>query len=197
MSSYTDYDTEQVRAQERSSSGMPTQHLNTPYNQPAPMPVQAGTRSLDQRSIIAGLLILFGILALGGNLPFWELETVPGMILLTISSGFLFFALSQRIYGLSIPGFILAGLAMGVTFVNVFGAASVLMGLSMGFASIYIFGRFFYNIDNPWPLIPGSILFLVTLIVLASSIPFMSMPLMAVPIILIGAGLLIGMKKKP
>lgn len=195
MSSYTDYDTEQVRANERSSSGMPTQHLNGSLNQPN-LPVQPATRALDQRTVIAGILIIFGILTLGGNLPILQLETVPGMILLTIASGFLFFALSQRIYGLSIPGFILAGLAFGITFVNLLGAPSVLMGLAMGFATIYIFGRFFYNINNPWPLIPSSILALVSLIVLATSVPFLSMPLMAIPMLLIGAGLFLGMKKR-
>jgi hypothetical protein len=115
------------------------------------------------------------------------------LILLTIASGFLFFALSQRIYGLSIPGFILAGLSVGITFVNITGGASVLWGLALGFLLVYVVGKALFQMRSSWPMIPSVILFCVGCIVAITQLPsFLAAGFIWLPLLLVGAGFYLG-----
>ena len=121
---------------------------------------------------------------------FWK---ALGMVLLTIASCFLFFSFWKRIYGLMLPGAILAGLSLGVTFADVTGGVSVLWGLALGFLAILFLGRALFNQTNPWPVIPAVILFAVGTIVAASNLPGLFVGgLVWMPLLLVGAGLYLG-----
>jgi hypothetical protein len=125
------------------------------------------------------------------------IDVVPGMILFTIASVFLFFAFWRRMYPLIIPGFILTGLSVGVTLVDLTGGVSVLWGLALGFLAIYLVGRALWRMDAPWPLIPGSILFAVGIIVAMTQLgPFFAASLAWLPLVLIGAGIYLGWMRR-
>jgi hypothetical protein len=140
---YSEQDTARARQAERSSAGLATQNLGTPTSTPAPARPTSGANNLLALGMIGiGALILFGYL------PNSRLEIEGGLILLTIASCFLFFALWQRIYGLLIPGAILAGLSLGVTFADITGGVSVLWGLALGFLAILFVGRALFNVRS-------------------------------------------------
>ena len=122
-----------------------------------------------------------------------EADFTAGLVLLTIGSCFLFFAFWRRIYGLSIPGLILAGLSVGVTFAELTNGVSVLWGLALGFLMIYIFGSALFRVRSPWPVIPSVILFGVGCIVMITQLPaFFAGGLIWLPLLLVGAGLYLG-----
>jgi hypothetical protein len=196
---YTDHDTERVRQAEASSAGRDTQRLaGLPSNNG---PVVPQTRARGAANSLAALaLIIGGILWLLGLLsPFgwFQLETEPGMILLTIASCLLFFAFWKRIYGLLIPGSILAGLSLGITFVNVTDGVSVLWGLALGFLGILFVGRAYFNLQSSWPVYPAVPLFAVGVIVAVANLPgFLAGGLIWLPLLLIGAGLVLGWRNR-
>ena len=123
-------------------------------------------------------------------------ELTGGMVLLTIGSCFLFFALWKRIYGLVIPGCILDGLSMGVAFAGVTHGVSVLWGLSLGFLAILLLGRALFHRYNQWPVYPAVILFAVGVIIAASQLPALFLGgLIWLPLLLIAAGLYLGWRR--
>jgi hypothetical protein len=193
---YTEQDSERVRMIEHSSSGKATEHLNLPPTYEPPMvspPIQQPTNTNNLLAL--GLLVVGVIMLLGQVLPERE-DMTGGMVLLTISSVFLFFAFWKRIYGLLIPGAILAGLSLGVSFASVTDGVSVLWGLATGFASIFFLGKTLFRVKSGWPLIPAAILFGVGFIVLVSNAPtFLIGGLIWVPLALIAAGLFLGFRK--
>lgn len=198
MPSYTEQDTERVRQLEGSSAGMDTQRLtsvsshSTPTQVAPQVPANKGTNVLALALIIAGVVGLL-IQFLAGNLLL-----VPGFILLTIGSCFLFFAFWQRIYGLLIPGSILAGLSLGITFAEVTSGVSVLWGLALGFLSILYVGRAWFQVNSPWPMFPTIPLFGAGLIVAIANLPSIFFGgLMWLPLLLIGAGLYLGWQRRP
>src|SRR5262245_32466519 len=166
-SNYTEQDTERARQVEQSSAGLPTQQLsNTPAPGMAP-PVRTPRRN----NLAALALIAVGVLMLLGRIAPLQFEFEGGMVLLTIASCFLFFSFWKRIYGLMIPGAILAGLSVGVTFADVTDGVSVLWGLALGFLSIFFLGRALFSQHSAWPVIPAVILFGIGLIVAAANLP--------------------------
>src|SRR6266498_638549 len=168
-SNYTEQDTERARQAERSSAGLTTQQLS---NMQAASAAPAAGRN---------------------NVAPLRLEFEGGMVLLTIASCFLFFSFWKRIYGLMIPGAILAGLSVGVTFADVTDGVSVLWGLALGFLSIFFLGRALFKQSNPWPVIPAVILFAVGTIVAAANLPGLFVGgLVWMPLLLVGAGLYLG-----
>jgi hypothetical protein len=185
-SHYTEQDTERARQAEQSSAGMSTQQLAYP---PA-----ASTAPAPRRNNLAALaLIAVGVLMLLGRVSPLQFEFEGGMILLTIASCFLFFSFWKRIYGLMIPGAILAGLSVGVTFANVTDGVSVLWGLALGFLSIFFLGRALFNQHSAWPAIPAVILFAIGTIVAAANLPGLFVGgLVWMPLLLVGAGLYLG-----
>jgi hypothetical protein len=197
---YSEQDTERVRQAERSSAGVETQHLSLPggagYGGPATaapsMPVASG-----RPSALGMGLIGIGALLLLGRLVTLQLEIEAGMILLTIASVFLFFGFWRRIYGLIIPGSILSGLSVGVTFADLTNGVSVLWGLALGFLAIYSLGTTMFSMRSQWPIIPAVILFAVGTIIAISSLPFFSFGLIGLPLLLIGAGLYLGWMRRP
>lgn len=198
MSDYTDRDTERVRQAERSSAGASTRNLSLP-NTPGYAAVGT-TASLPaaQRPSNLGLgLIGLGALLLLGRMATAELELTAGMILLTIASVFFFFGFWRRIYGLIIPGSILGGLSVGVTFADLTNGVSVLWGLSLGFLAIYVLGAALFRRAHPWPVIPSVILFAVGIIVAVSSLPSLfGIMFIGLPLLLIGAGVYLGWMRR-
>ncbi len=185
-SNYTEQNTERARQAERTSAGLTTQQLS-----------QASSTSVvlaPRRNNLAALaLIAVGVVMLLGRVSPVRFQFEGGMVLLTIASCFLFFAFWKRIYGLMIPGAILAGLSVGVTFANVTHGVSVLWGLALGFLSIFFLGRALFNQPNAWPAIPAVILFAVGTIVAAANLPGLFVGgLVWMPLLLVGAGLYLG-----
>ena len=188
---YSEQDTERARQAECSSVGMPTQDLG-----PAPVlgPTLAPARGVgDRNNLLALALIASGALMLFGSLPDNRLEIEGGLILLTIASCFLFFAFWKRIYGLLIPGSILAGLSAGVTFADLTNGVSVLWGLALGFLAILFLGRALFNQHSNWPVYPAVPLFAVGVIVAVANLPSMlAGGVIWLPLLLVGAGLYLG-----
>jgi hypothetical protein len=187
-SHYTEQDTERARQAEQSSAGVSTQQLS--YSQPA----SAAVSSASSRNNIGALaLIGVGVFMLLARVAPLQLEFEGGMILLTIASCFLFFSFWKRVYGLMIPGAILAGLSVGVTFADVTDGVSVLWGLALGFLSIFFLGRALFKQSSAWPVIPAVILFAIGTIVAAANLPGLFIGgLVWMPLLLIGAGLYLG-----
>src|SRR5215207_9517157 len=147
-SHYTEQDTERARQAEQSSAGISTQQLAYP-------PAASAAPAAGRNNIAALALIAIGVMMLLGRIAPFELEYTGGMVLLTIASCFLFFSFWKRIYGLMLPGSILAGLSLGVTFANVTDGASVLWGLALGFLGILFIGRALFNQRSNWPVYPA------------------------------------------
>jgi uncharacterized membrane protein len=188
MTDYTEQDTERARQAERSSVGTPTQNLG-------PLPASlAPVRAAGGRGNLAALaLIAVGALVLLGYLPNSRLEIEGGMVLLTIASCFLFFAFWKRIYGLLIPGCILAGLSVGVTFADLTDGVSVLWGLALGFLALPFLSRTLFKVDSNWAVYPAVPLFAVGIIVAVANLPgLFAAGMIWLPLLLIGAGLYLG-----
>lgn len=185
---YSEQDTARARQAEQSSAGMPTQQLGAPQH-------VAPARSLmgNRNNLLALGLIVVGMLMFLGRFGPLRIEFEGGMVLLTIASCFLFFSFWKRIYGLLIPGGILAGLSLGVAFADMTDGVSVLWGLALGFLVVLFGGRALFNQRSSWPAIPAVILFGVGLIVAAANLPgIFAGVLIWLPLLLIGAGLYLG-----
>lgn len=195
---YTEQETERARAAEREggSAGMATQNLGqlpTSYASPsAPQSTMTAPRP-GKNNLPALALVGLGIVLLLGQMLRGQLEIEGGMVLFTIASCFLFFSFWKRIYGLLIPGCILAGLSVGVTFADLTNGVSVMWGLSLGFLSILLLGRSLFGVRNSWPIFPAIPLFGVgTIIAVANAPAFLGAGLIWLPLALIGAGLFLG-----
>lgn len=187
---YTEQDTERVRQAEASSAGKPTQDLGR-----LPLSSEMATAVPQRRNnnLIALALIGIGIFMLIGQLLPSSDDLIGGMVLLTIGSCFLFFALWKRVYGLLIPGCILGGLSVGIPFAEVTDGVSVLWGLALGFLAILFVGRSLFRVSSHWPVYPAIPLFAVGIIVALANVPsFFIGGLIWLPLLLIGAGLYLG-----
>jgi hypothetical protein len=193
---YTERDTEQAREAERSSAGRQTHRLAALPQASGALP-QAGGAAVPvaggRNNLAALVLVALGALMLLGRFVPGRLEIEGGMILLTIASCFLFFAFWKRIYGLLIPGCILAGLSVGVTFADMTDGVSVLWGLSLGFLAVLFAGRTLFNVQSNWPIFPAVPLFAVGVIVAVANLPALfAGGLIWLPLLLVGAGLYLG-----
>lgn len=188
---YTEEDTERARRAEHSSAGMQTTQLEAPAGAPKTEP-RSRTNNLAALALVA-----IGTLLLIGRIFPSESDMTGGAVLLTIASCFLFFAFWRRIYGLMIPGSILAGLSIGVTFASVTGGVSVLWGLALGFIAILLIGRAFFNVYNNWPVFPAVPLFAVGVIVAISQLPaFFAGGMIWLPLLLIALGVYLGLARR-
>ena len=195
-SNYDDRQTEleQGFRSDYSSAGLDTQRLAAPQT-PGVSGMLPGALASPQRRThhAAIVLISVGICILLSRLGMGQIDLAAGLVLLTIGSCFLFFAFWRRIYGLSIPGLILSGLSVGVTFAELTGGVSVLWGLSLGFLLIYILGNALFRVHSPWPVIPSVILFGVGCIAAITQLPsIFAGGLIWLPLLLVGAGLYLG-----
>lgn len=190
MANYTDQDTERARQAERAAGGLPAQNPLYPPSM-APMP-----RAPGRNNVAALSLIGVGLFMILSRLSPVHLEFEGGLILLTIASCFLFFSFWKRIYGLLIPGCILSGLSLGITFADLTGGASILWGLALGFLAILLLGRALFNQHSNWPIFPAVPLFGVGILLLASQMPaIFAGGLVWLPIMLIAAGLYMGWRR--
>ena len=188
-SEYTDQDTERVRQSEASSAGKLTQNLGQLPSFSEATPPQRRSNNNVIALLLSGLgaFMLFGQLFPSGD------DLLGGMILLTIASCFLFFALWKRIYGLLIPGCILGGLSLGIPFTEITDGVSVFWGLALGFLAILFVGRSLFRVSNHWPIYPAIPLFAVgTIVAIANAPSFFIGGLIWLPLLLIGAGLYLG-----
>ncbi|MEX1295938.1 MAG: hypothetical protein AB1Z67_07190 [Candidatus Limnocylindrales bacterium] len=128
----------------------------------------------------------------------------------TLFIGLIFLAafLYKREYGFLIPGCIVSGVGIGIVLASTlddpWSGASVLFSISGGFIAIWIVSMVMRSMDEDWPrgdakdagqalwwpLIPGGILALIGLVVLAED-GVGSDILRWWPVLLIGAGLII------
>ncbi len=196
MAAYDDRQTEleQGYRSDYSSAGLDTQHLAAAHAPGVAGTLPGALAAPQPRTHHAAIaLISVGILMLLSRLGMGQIDFTAGLVLLTIGSCFLFFAFWRRIYGLSIPGLILAGLSVGVTLAELTSGVSVLWGLSLGFLLIYILGKALFRIHSVWPTIPSVILFGVGWIVAITELPtFFAVGLIWLPLLLVGAGLYLG-----
>jgi len=180
---------ERIEPDAGSSMGWPTQHLPA-YSDANTMPAPYAR---GRNNIIALALIAIGALMFLGRFLPNQGEITGGLVLLTISSGFLFFAFARRLYPLLIPGCILAGLGLGVPLAGLTSGVSVVWGLALGFLSILLIGRSLFNVRSPWPLFPAVPLFCVGVIIAIATLPtFLAGSVMWLPLLLIVAGLYLG-----
>lgn len=201
---YSEQDTERARAAERSSAGQHTQQLGqVPGHLLVASPLRGRNNAAAVVLIVLGVLALLGrgtVPMLGGVdslLGMGDLNFTAGTVFLSIASCFLFFAFWKRIYGLLIPGGIIAGFALGVTFAGLIGGAPFFWGLSLGFLSIYLLGQRLFNVSSPWPLFPGVALLALGAVVAAANLPgLLGGSMLAVPLLLIGAGLYLGFGRR-
>lgn len=194
---YTEQDTERARQAEQSSAGLKTQHLHLPSGA-GYAPATAAPDTASRQNALGFLLVGLGALWLVSRMGVGSLEIEGGMIMLTIASVFYFFGLWRRIYGLIIPGSIMAGLSVGVTFADMTNGVSVLWGLALGFLAIYAIGTALFKVRSPWPVIPAVILFAVGTIVAVASLPsFFGAAFVWLPLLLIAAGLYLGWMRRP
>jgi hypothetical protein len=182
---YSEQDTERAREAERAAGLAPNPSGATMY----PAPTQASSRN----NPLALGMIAIGVLMLVARMSQLQVDFEAGMVLFTIASCFLFFSFWKRIYGLLIPGCILAGLSVGVTFVDITDGVSVLWGLALGFLSIKFVGQALFGTRGSWPAIPAVILFAVGILVAATNLPgLFAGGLVWLPLLLIGLGLYLG-----
>ncbi|MFN8567285.1 MAG: hypothetical protein U0Z44_07135 [Kouleothrix sp.] len=186
--SYTDQDTARTRQADSRRQGC--RRSSSGWQPPAAAP-----RMLEggRNTLLALAMIAVGVLLFLGRLAPLQVEFEGGMVLLTIASCFLFFSFWKRIYGLLIPGSILAGLSVGVAFADMTDGVSVLWGLALGFTGILLLGRTLFNQHSVWLAIPAVILFAVGVIVAATNLPGLFVGgLVWLPLLLVGAGLYLG-----
>ena len=195
---YTDYDTERVRqAGQAASIGTKTRQLHElppmPDTMAPAVAAPAVAAPAGTRPWYGPALVVTGMLMLLTQLGSSRIDLEGGMIMLTISSFFMFFAFWKRIYGLFIPGSILAGLSLGITFADVSDGVSVVWGLALGFLMIFLGGNVLYNQRSQWPLYPAAILFMVGCLVAVTAMPsFLVGGMIWLPLLLMGLGLYLG-----
>lgn len=202
---YSEQDTERARAAERSSAGRETQQLAGGAGSTlAATPEQRRRRGAGVALLILGALLMLGRgagLLSDGMEPLLDaagVDLTAGLFFLTIASCFLFFAFWKRIYGLLIPGCIIAGFAAGVTFVDMLDGAPFFWGLALGFLAIFYLGRRLFHTRSSWPLIPGVILLALGAVTAAASLPGLTAgSMLIVPLLLIAAGLYLGFGRRP
>ena len=190
MAQYGEQDTERARRAEQSSAGVQTQQLGLP---PAGNVQYAPALTPGRNNRAALALIGLGVALLLLRMVPDSDALVGGMVLLTISSCFMFFAFWKRIYGLMIPGAILSGLSVGIPFADLSNGISILWGLALAFLAIFALGVGLFGKRSHWPVYPAVVLFAVGMIVAVASLPsLLAAGLLWLPLLLVGAGLYLG-----
>ncbi len=181
------------RIEDDTSAPIHTRRLDVPAAYDGHTTMLAHGALTNNRNMIAIGLIAIGLLAWLGRFGLDSGAMTAGMILLTISSVFLFFAFWKRIYGLLIPGAIVMGLAFGVPLADPTNGLSILWGLSVGFFAILGLGRTLFNVQSPWAIFPAVILFGVGMIIAFASLPaLLGAGFVWLPLLLVAAGLYLG-----
>lgn len=196
---YTDQDTERVRQAERSAAGQETQQLRMPDAISVAPDVGAGRRGRSGLALLLiGLGLLLGAHQLGlvdlpnplGRIEIDSDELQGALFFFTIASAFLFFSFWKRVYGLLIPGCIIAGFAAGVALSGFADGAGFFLGLGAGFLAIMILGRQLMGVNSDWAIFPAVGLLGFSMVIAASV-----GGLFWLPFVIIGLGLYLGMRR--
>lgn len=152
-----------------------------------------------------------GVVIIGIGVFFLLAQVIPDIgrwIPLLIGLTFLAAFIPKREYGFLIPGCIISGVGVGVILAGLvedpWSGAAVLLSLAGGFIAIWVVSVLLRRVEQDWPrgssreagqalwwpLIPGGILALIGLIVLAEE-GFGSDLLRWWPLLIIGAGVVI------
>jgi hypothetical protein len=150
--------------------------------------------------VIIGIGVFFLLAQVVPDIGRW----IPLLIGLAFLAGFI----ARREYGLLVAGSIISGVGVGVVLVNAadgqWSGGLMLLSIAGGFAAIWLVSLAMRAVDREWPtgqsrdagralwwpLIPGGILGLVALVVVAEE-GFGSDVLRWWPLLLIGAGVLV------
>ncbi len=196
------------RERELSSAGKATQQLPLPpeLQQPAYPPPASPMAPVQQpaapasRAALPWVLIGIGAVLLISRMAsgvFANVDIEGSFFFALISSVFLFFSFWKRNYGLLIPGCILAGFSAGILFAESLGGAPFFFGMMLGFLAIIPLGRVLMGVRQNWPIFPAMAMLAVGLMAAVSSAPTMlALPFFAVPLLLIGAGLFLGSRRR-
>ncbi len=149
-----------------------------------------GARSNPREGIVfAIILIAVGVGALA-------LQVVPdagAWIILLIGLGLLAVFAVVREYGALVPGGIMTGLGAGIlasqglALENEATGGVIVLGLGLGFISIWVIGALFHVAEHhPWPLVPGGILSVIGVSLLAGGQAVEFMRFWPVAVIAIG-----------
>jgi hypothetical protein len=194
---YNERDTERTRAAERSSAGRQTTSL-AGLPSPALSEPAASAPATKRNNRIGLALVGLGFLVLLGrvfDLPRLELE--GGFVIFTIASCFLFFAFWKHVYGLFIPGAILTGISLGVTFADLTDGVSIVWGMALAFMAIRVLGRSLFGVNSNWGIYPAIPLFAVgCIIALVNAGPILGFGVIWLPLLLVAAGLYLGFVRK-
>lgn len=189
---YSEDDTERARQQERAGQQPASSPPAPGYARPGPhAPLQQRHRALALALIGLGMIMLAQQVLPGSD------SLTGSMVLFIISGCFWFFALWRRIFGLMIPGAILAGIGLGIPFAEFSSGASVVWGLALAFMTIAVLGRAIFNVRSAWAVIPAVILFGVGLIITVLNLPqILGAGVFLGPLLLVGLGLWLSMNRR-
>jgi hypothetical protein len=190
---YSEQDTERVPMAEKTLAGQQTTNLaGTPTALPVPTIPARQNNGIGLAIIALGVLFL---LSRFFNVPGLELEA--GMIIFTVASCFLFFSFWKRIFGLFIPGALLTGVSVGVTFVGISSGVSIMWGLALAFLAIRQFGRPLFGVNSDWAIYPVVPLFAVGCLLTVINLgPILGLSVMWLPLLLIAVGFYLGFVRR-
>jgi hypothetical protein len=173
------------------------------HPQSEPVNAEAPLRTERNRYVGGIVLILLGVFLLIGQVTSWNMSW---LVLAALAAIFLVWGLVVRTFGLVIPGSILAGIALGVALTGtVFPvidgahASSVfLLSFAAGWGLMALLSVFTNGGFRWWPLIPGGILALVGLALLAgpNSLFLLTYASYLWPLVLIGVGIFILLRRR-
>jgi hypothetical protein len=143
---------------------------------------------MDQRSLIAGLALI----GLGAYLGFVQITGSGGeAIVALIGLAFLGAYAVTRTYGFLIPGSIMTGLGVGILWETQVdpGGGVVVVGLGLGFLAIYVIDRMVRGrTAHWWPLIPGGILTVIGVLIVAGQQRWLDRMEWLGPVVLVAIG---------
>jgi uncharacterized membrane protein (DUF485 family) len=172
---------------------------------PQSEPALSSEQLHPERNRYAGgiILILLGVFLLIGQVTSWNMSWLA---LAALAAIFLVWGLIVRTFGLVIPGSILAGIALGVAltgtvFPVIDGAHTsgvFLLSFAAGWGLMALLSVFTSGGFRWWPLIPGGILALVGLALLAgpNSLFLLTYASYLWPLVLIGVGIFILLRRR-
>lgn len=184
----------------------PPEQPSGPREQPAAADAATGWSGRDRGGLVAGAVII------GLGVFFLLTQFVPDVgraIPLLIGLIFLAAFAVRREYGFLVPGCIIGGVGVGVLLEDVvsdaWSGAVVLLSIAGGFIAIWAISALVHALDRDWPrgesrdvakamwwpFIPGGILALVALFVIADEQGLDTDVLRWWPLVLIGIGLIV------
>lgn len=161
----------------------------------------ATTDGRRNRNVGGAVLIILGVGLLVGPLTGWHFGW---LVLPALAAIFLAWGLFTRAIGPLIPGGILAGLATGILLTQaapgavatLAGGALFLLCFAGGWALISLLSIFTTTGFQWWPLIPGTILALVGLAQMTNQLHLLNLLGYAGPLLLIGLGAWLVLRKR-